>query len=321
VYNPALPCVNVTHCSGKTYFSATLTSDNICAFADLIFAYDYSIISNASASFTAALRAAIVSYTGDDSSFLQFVLNPGSFVATIQTSNVTFANAILYGAQNGLLVFTWNGLIFQASAGCSPGSAPNAEQICTLCPANTASSDGTLCTPCSTPTPAGSIVCAGAASSSSISTATVLIAVLVSVGGMAILVISALVYLRKRKSATNFDTFKARTTGAAEFSNPLYDSYADTRPQYASGYENPEHVGVIKNPVYAETPGSRAGYDEPTYISASMKTDHSYALANASVPSDNSYALAASGYAEPRYAGLPGGVYVASGELEPDVTA
>ena len=64
--------------------------------------------------------------------------------------------------------------------------------------------------------------------------------------------------------------------GAAEFSNPLYDtSYPaeDGRPQYASGYDS---TGVIANAAYSDptaymepATSGPGGYTEPEFVGTS----------------------------------------------------
>jgi hypothetical protein len=141
IYNPALPCTAVTQCKSRVYFSATLSSDNICAFVDVVFNADFNLVNstNASSSFIDALSTTIVTLTNSNS-YTQFVLNPGSIVATVQGANETQIDTVKTLAVNGLLTFTWNGLVFNgttASKDCDPGFNPNQNGQCVPCPANT----------------------------------------------------------------------------------------------------------------------------------------------------------------------------------------
>ena len=102
--------------------------------------------------------------------------------------------------------------------------------------------------------------------------------------------------------------------GAAEFSNPLYDtSYpagSDSRPSYASAYDNPSS-GVIANPAYATLPGA-TGYSEPA-----LRSGYSEPIGRGGY----SEPALRSGYSEPSYAGGPSltGEYMDT--LEPDTNA
>ena len=102
--------------------------------------------------------------------------------------------------------------------------------------------------------------------------------------------------------------------GAAEFSNPLYDtSYpggSDSRPSYASAYDNPSS-GVIANPAYATLPGA-GGYSEPAsrggYVEPAVRGGYSEPAVRG-------------GYSEPSYVGAPSlsGEYMET--MEPDTIA
>ncbi len=140
IYNASLPCANVTQCSSRVYFSATLTSDNICGFIDLVFNADYNLVNttDASASFRMALGSAIISLTSSNS-FFQIVLNPGSIIASVQGANETQIEAVKTAAENGALSFSWNGLLFNATTAnkdCQPGFNPDVNGNCVPCPAN-----------------------------------------------------------------------------------------------------------------------------------------------------------------------------------------
>jgi hypothetical protein len=141
VYNPALPCTEVTQCKSRVFFSATLSSDNICSYVDVVFNADFNLVNttNSSASFKDALKMAIVDLTNSDS-YTQFVLNPGSIVATVQGANDTQIDQVRALAVSGQLLFTWNGLVFNGTSstkGCQPGYFPSLNGACLPCAANT----------------------------------------------------------------------------------------------------------------------------------------------------------------------------------------
>ena len=142
-YNPSLPCVNVTQCSGGAYFPATLTTDNICAVLTLTFYADFNLVNTTAgaSSFEAALISAINNLNGiPQPLFLEIVLRAGSIVASLQLANQDAATIISTAASNGLLKFEWNGLSFTATTTavtCNAGYVPDSSGTCVACSANT----------------------------------------------------------------------------------------------------------------------------------------------------------------------------------------
>ena len=182
-------------------------------------------------------------------------------------------------------------------------------------------------------------------------TKNVVVGVVVGVGGALILLLLIALWLnRRRRSKTTFNTFKPHApglcfvfclsfvlflldlwlgfAGAAQFTNPLYDTTYDTNgPQYAGSFDE-NGGGVITNPAYADLPTAvTSGYSEPGGTTSGYSEPSSSTGYMQPVPvggyAEPAYICGSSngGYSEPAYASKPGGNAGEYMEMEPDVVA